>query len=668
MMPDLDKQAAVSLARLTRRFSVRFAPAANTAAWQAFAARLDRHFASLFQPLLDLYGSRYDFFYHLEEILAAAAESWLARPPELQNLDAAREKDPDWFQAQEMMGAVCYVDLFAGTLDGLASKIPYLRELGITYLHLMPLFRSPDGNSDGGYAVSSYREVNPEIGTMADLERLAAALRANGISLVLDFIFNHTSDEHDWAVRALAGDEDYQDYYYMFADRSVPDAYQRHLRDIFPDQRAGSFTYRPEIDKWVWTTFHSFQWDLNYANPAVFRRMGEEMLFLANHGAEVLRLDAVAFAWKEMGTPCESLPQVHTLVRAFNALARIAAPCLLFKSEAIVHPDEVARYITPQQCQISYNPLLMALLWESLATREVRLLQLSMQERFQIDPGCAWVNYVRSHDDIGWTFADTDAWRLGIDSVGHRRFLNDFYTGRYPGSFAKGLPFQENPRTGDARISGTCASLAGLERAVEQGSPDQVDLAVRRILLLYGVVLSVGGIPLLYLGDELGTLNDGAYADDPAKREDSRWIHRSRFNEQAALRRHDAKTVEGRIFQGLARLIDMRKRTRALAGGRMEIVYIGNGSVMTYVRQCGPDRLLVLANFSEYDQPIDAGAVRWHGHASSFTDLVGGCAVSPADKIVLAPYSLQWLAPIPEPRDGPADAGEQDKNAHGTYS
>ncbi len=274
-----------------------------------------------------------------------------------------------------MLGGVCYVDLFAGDLQGLRQKIPYFKELDLTYLHLMPLFRVPVGENDGGYAVSSYREVNPALGTMPELAELALALRQNGISLVLDLVFNHTSNEHAWALKAIAGEPDYQDYYLMFPDRHIPDAYERHLREIFPDEHSGAFTYFPEIGKWVWTTFHSYQWDLNYANPEVFNRMAEEMLFLANTGVEVLRLDAVAFIWKQLGYELRKPARGALLIQAFNAAARIAAPALLFKSEAIVHPDEVALYIHPEECQLSYNPLLMALLWEALATRKIRYAQ-----------------------------------------------------------------------------------------------------------------------------------------------------------------------------------------------------------------------------------------------------------------------------------------------------
>jgi amylosucrase len=529
---------------------------------------------------------------------------------------------------------------------------------------------------------------------MKELAELAAELRRIGISLVVDFVFNHTSDEHEWAQNALAGDPEYMGYYFIFPDRTMPDAYERTLREIFPDQRPGSFTLVPMADDgrwtiddgsvqtqtqhsalstqpsvWVWTTFHSFQWDLNYGNPAVFNRMAEEMLFLANQGAEILRLDALAFTWKEMGTPSENLPEVHVLVQAFNAVARIAAPALLFKSEAIVHPDEVVKYISAEECQLSYNPLLMALLWEALATREVKLLQHSMRGRFHIGPCCAWVNYVRSHDDIGWTFDDADAAQLGIDGYRHRRFLNAFYTSRFPGSFARGVPFQENPRTGDARISGTCASLAGLEEALHdvddrrqarvrvplidgrrtsspQPSPE-TELAISRILLLYGVTISMGGIPLMYLGDEVGTLNDYSYREDPTKAEDSRWVHRPRTDWERVARRKDPDSIEGQVYTGMKKLVEARKRCRAFAGGEMEVIETENERVFGYVRQHGEERVLVLANFSEREERVSANLLRLYGLSYSFKELVSGDALryEGAEDIAIGPYALLWLAP-----------------------
>ncbi len=382
----MDQQAALSYARLQPRLAARFADRASPDELALFFTRLETNFERLFGLLLPLYGARYDFFYHLEEILGTAAESWLDRSKDLKALDAQREADPLWFQSEQMLGGVCYVDLYAGDLSGIKQKIPYFTELGLTYLHLMPLYLAPEKENDGGYAVSSYREVNPALGSIDELRSLAQELRENGISLVLDFVFNHTSDEHEWARCALANDPTCHDYFYIFPDRRIPDAYDATLREIFPEGRAGSFSYRPEIESWVWTTFNDFQWDLNYSNPEVFNRMAAEMLFLANLGVEVLRLDAVAFIWKKMGTGSENLPEAHMLIQAFNAVARIAAPALLFKSEAIVHPDDVVAYISLEECQLSYNPLLMALLWEALATRDVRLLAASMSRAFSDQP------------------------------------------------------------------------------------------------------------------------------------------------------------------------------------------------------------------------------------------------------------------------------------------
>ncbi len=637
-------------ARLLPRLESSFAAVVDTPEWQTFRRRLDAHFPQLFRLLVTLYGGRYDFYHHLEQVLTLAARSWLDRPADLKALDAEREHNPAWFQSEQMLGGVCYVDLYAGSLDGLAAKIPYFRELGLTYLHLMPLFLAPAPESDGGYAVSDYRQVNPKLGSMDDLRALTAQLRAAGISLVLDFVFNHTSDEHRWARAAQAGDPDHAEYYFVFPDRTQPDAYDRTLREIFPDQHPGSFTYRPDMGKWVWTTFNSFQWDLNYANPAVFHDMAAEMLYLANVGAEALRLDALAFTWKRQGTDCENLPEAHLLVQAFNAVLRIAAPSLLFKSEAIVHPDEVAKYIAPAECQLSYNPLLMALLWNSLATREVRLLRRSMGHRFAIDPACAWVNYVRCHDDIGWTFDDGDASALGINGYDHRRFLNAFYTGRFAGSFARGLPFQENPRTGDARISGSLASLAGLEQAVQRQDAAEIELAVRRICLVHAVILSIGGIPLLYLGDELGVLNDYGYRADPAKTGDSRWVHRPVQDWSQAERRHDVATVAGQIYHRLRRLIDVRKATPGFAGHHIDIIHPGSDHVFAYVRSnpaaTTRQRVLVLVNFTENPQPVAANELRLYGLSYHFEDIVTDRHVDlSGDEIVLEPYQVMWLVP-----------------------
>jgi amylosucrase len=646
---DLGYHADLTLERLQPRLEeVWRSCQVGNAKQHEFEQRLQQYWPSLFGLLYRLYHTRYDFFYHLERILVAAAQSWADRSDSLCELDRHRINEPDWFLSEKISGGALYVDLFSENLCKLREHVGYFKQLGLTYLHLMPLFAVRPGNNDGGYAISNYRSVDPRLGTIDDLKLLCQDLRKAGICLVLDFVFNHTSDDHHWAQQAQAGNPEYQEFYYIFPDRTEPEQYERTLREIFPTVRRGNFTWHDGMQRWVWTTFNSFQWDLNYSNPAVFRAMLEEMLFLANTGIDVLRLDAVAFVWKQKGTNCENLPQAHMLIQAFNRLARIAAPGLIFKSEAIVHPDDVVKYIGPEECQVSYNPALMALLWESLATRRVTLLVQTLRKRFRLPRHTAWVNYLRCHDDIGWTFDDQDAAAVGINAYHHRQFLNDFYTGQFPGSFARGVPFQENHETGDMRISGTMASLAGLEQAIEEQDEEQKELAIRRMLLLHGITLSIGGIPLLYLGEEWGTLNDYDFTKDPAKAGDSRWIHRPRMRWEYLEELDDhiesgSGSIGQRVFKSIRQLINLRKSLPALAGQEMDLVATSNDHVLGYIRIYEGHRLIVFANFSEHPQVIDGNKLRTAGLGRFFRDVIRDTTYASSKPLSLEPYQILWL-------------------------
>ncbi len=613
-----------------------------------FDGRLQKHWRPLFAILLQLYGTRYDFFYHIEQVLLTAARAWLERSDELRHIDQHRILAPDWFESEHVVGGALYVDLFSENLKRLREHVGYFKELGLTYLHLMPLFAVRPGDNDGGYAISNYRSVDPRLGTIDDLRMLSVDLHEAGISLVLDFVFNHTADDHEWARMAQAGNREFQEFYYIFPDRTEPDRYERTLREIFPTVRRGNFTWHDGMQQWVWTTFNSFQWDLNYSNPAVFRAMLEEMFFIANTGVDILRLDAVAFIWKRLGTSCENLPEAHLLIQAYNHLARIATPGLLFKSEAIVHPDEVVKYVSPDECQISYNPTLMALLWESLATQKVSLLTRTLSHRHRLPEDTAWVNYLRCHDDIGWTFDDSDAAAIGINAYDHRQFLNDFYTGQFPGSFARGVPFQENHATGDMRISGTMASLAGLEQAIEEDDEEKKELAIRRMHLLHGITLSIGGIPLLYLGEEWGMLNDYDFVKDPAKSGDTRWIHRPKMKWEFLEELNDHidsgnGSIRKRIFRSTQKLIALRKKMPALAGQNMDLIPTANSHVLGYVRVHEGDRVIVLANFSDQRQMVAGNKLRTAGMGRFFLDMITDTTYATSESLQLEPYQLFWL-------------------------
>ena len=602
-----------------------------------YNTQLEQNMANLTELLFSLYGKRWDFYQimnRLEKIMSDANKKRKASLLKLDKEAVAQAKDGKdfWYQNEKTVGMMLYVDLFAGNLRALVEKIPYFEELGVNYVHLMPLFDCPKGENDGGYAISSYRKVQPRLGTIEDLKFVAEEFHKKGIRLVLDFVFNHTSDEHEWALKAKKGEAKYMNYYYMYKDKAEVDEWNRNLREIFPTVRRGSFTYLEKQDIWVWTTFNSFQWDLNYSNPEVFLAMCEEMLAIANLGVDVLRLDALAFVWKEKGTVCESLPKAHTLIKAFQYVARIACPSLVFKSEAIVHPDQVVQYIHKDECAISYNPLQMALLWSTVATRDTRLLNLSLKKRWYIPGDCTWVNYIRCHDDIGWTFSDEDAACLGINGFMHRQFLNRFFTGRFEGTFGAGEPFQLNPTTGDCRICGTMASLAGLEQAKKLKNDLLEKMAVARLKMMYAVVFALPGIPLLYANDEKAVFNDYSYRDRAEQKDDSRWVHRIKTDWKDKL-----LPAQKEVNDFLKKVIKLRKHEKMLGGTEIFFYDVQDPAVFAFRR----GTIHVVANFSE--RPASAKIDAWSKESK---DLLTGKIYENYFSQELGPYEVRWLSEI----------------------
>jgi amylosucrase len=590
----------------------------------AFLARVDVALPDIHTALTELYGDRAEVAALLDRALRVALDATAERPAELRRLDRRREIDPGWFQRTRMQGYVCYVDRFCGTLAELPARLDYLEELGTTYLHLMPLLQPRPGENDGGYAVMDYRAVDPRLGTMADLEDVASELHARGMSLCIDLVLNHTAREHPWARAWLDGDPAYAGFYTAFPDRRMPDAYDATIPEVFPDRAPGSFSWVPEAcagaGGWVWTTFWPYQWDLDYTNPAVTLAMLGEITWLANRGVDVFRMDAVPFMWKRLGTSCQNQPEGHTLLQLLHALTRLAAPGVVFKAEAIVSPEDLVPYLGGHEryrpeCELAYHNQLMVMLWSSLATKDARLAAHALGRMPQIPPTTSWVTYVRGHDDIGWAVSDTDAWATGVSGFGHRRFLNDFFSGRFPGSFARGALFQENEATGDARISGSAASLCGIEDALERGDAVALERGIRRLVLLYSVIYSFGGIPLLYMGDELALRNDAGYLDDPERAPDNRWMHRPPMDWAAAARRSDPATLEGRVFGALQRLGEVRRTLPALrGGGECTVLDVGNGAVLAWRRRNPRSGTFIgLVNVSEQVQAVDADTVTGFG-------------------------------------------------------
>lgn len=651
--PDAERRrrAAASLARLRTPLEAEARRLLATSEAEGFLARLDLWFPDLHGPLEHLYGDGDDV---ADRLVRLALDAAAQRPVELLALDRRREVDPRWYQAPETIGYVAYTDRFCGTLKDLPSRLDHLADLGVRYLHLMPLLAPRPGENDGGYAVADYRAVDPRLGTMEDLEAAARALRQRGMSLCVDLVINHTAREHPWARGWVAGEQAYADFYTAFADRTMPDAYEASIADVFPDRAPGSFTWFDEADGgrggWVWTTFFAYQWDLNWANPNVFAAVLETVLWLANRGVEIFRMDAVPFLWKRLGTPCLNLPEVHEVLQALHALTKLAAPATVFKAEAIVAPEELVPYLGGHaryrpECELAYHNQLMVMLWSSLATKDARLAVQSLRRMAPVPHEAAWATYVRCHDDIGWAVADADARAVGFDPFAHRRFLNDFFSGAFPMSYARGALFQDNPVTGDARISGTCAALCGIDEARERGDEHALALAIRRHLLLHAVTFAWGGVPLLYMGDELALPNDPSYLDDPALAADNRWMHRPHLDPQALARRTDPASVEGRVYAGIRTLARVRAELPALhAAGSSGVLYVDDPHVLAWWRRHPRSGHFVgLVNVAEHPVSVDAGLLHRFGALETAHSSDGPVRFAEG-RLHLPGLSFAWLA------------------------
>ena len=604
---------------------------------QEFSARFARHRAELSRLYRELYHGDTAAFDRFVEMLYAAYE---ARPEELKTMDRAREADPDWYKGHELVGMLLYVNAFAGTLDGVRRKLDYLQEGGVNYLHLMPLLESPVGRSDGGYAVSDFRKVQPELGTMEDLAALAADCHERGMAVCLDFVMNHTSEDHAWARRARAGEKAYQDRYFFYDSWDIPNAYEQTVPQVFPTTAPGNFTWCEAVQKVVMTTFYPYQWDLNYANPVVFQDMTDNMLNLCNHGVDVVRLDAVPYIWKALGTTCRNLPQVHTLVRMMRMVCEIVCPGTLLLGEVVMEPSRVVPYfgsVDRPECHMLYNVTTMATLWHTVATGDVRLLRHQMEQVFALPREYTFLNYLRCHDDIGWGLDYEFLHRLGQEQVPHKRFLNDYLTGFFPGSTARGELYNDDPKLMDARLCGTTASLCGIEAARKAEDETALAAAVTLDKMLHAFMFTLSGVPVLYSGDEVGRENDYSYHWDPLKREDSRYLHRGNMDWALAEQRRDKAAPAGQLFSAIHRMVSLRMKYPVFDDGADTwLLDTGNDAVMGVGRYYRGQKLLAVFNFSRQKQTA------WLKETEDYRDLMTG-RKRDAGTVALPAGGFVWL-------------------------
>lgn len=608
-----------------------------------FQKRLERHYDELKWLYYELYENlplpeRDEKF---ADLLKKLTYFYRFRGVALKNLDRSREANPDWYRGNDLTGMCLYVKPFAGNLKGVQSKLDYIQECGVNYLHFMPLLDTVDGRSDGGYAVADFRKVKSELGTMKDLEALTADCHERGISCCLDFVMNHTSEDHEWAKRARAGEKEYQDRYFFYDNWDIPNEYEKYVPQVFPTTAPGNFTYLEDCQKIVLTSFYPYQWDLDYRNPVVFNEMVANMLFLANKGIDIIRIDAVPYIWKQLGTDCRNLPQVHTIVRMCRMICEIVCPGTLLLGEVVMAPEKLAPYFGPvdkPECHMLYNATTMCTMWSTVATRDTRLLRHQMDQVNNLPKEYQFLNYVRCHDDIGWGLDyPWLAWNFGQMEVPHKKYLNDFFTNKIP-SYSRGELYNDDPRLGDARLCGTTASLTGIEAAEAAEDAAALELATDHDLMLHAFLMGQSGLPILYAGDEIGQLNDYTYHDDINKRDDSRYVHRGDFKWDEVDLRKDAATRQGKIFQGIKQLEAVRLANDVFkAAANVWTFWAGHESLLGIKREYEGKILTMVYNFSEHYHTA------WLEAHGTHTDLMTGEQVEVTGEWSLPPYGFCWL-------------------------
>ena len=608
---------------------------------QIFQDRFDRFYDELKWLYCELFQDNNDVMSHLLALKDGMYQYYQERSSSQKASDLRREKDPGWYKRNDLIGMTLYVNAFSGTLKGLEEKLPYIQECNVNYLHLMPLLSSPKGRSDGGYAVADFRSVQSDLGTMEDFARVTEKCHEMGINIALDFVMNHTSEDHEWAKRARAGEKEYQDRYFFFDDFSVPAMYEATCPQVFPTTAPGNFTWLPDCQKHVMTTFYPFQWDLNYRNPVVLNEMVFNMLFLANQGVDIIRLDAVPYIWKQLGTTCRNLPQVHTIVRMMRMICEIVCPGVLLLGEVVMSPDKVAPYFgTPEkpECHMLYNVTTMASTWHTVGTRDVSLLRRQLDIVAALPKSYIFQNYLRCHDDIGWGL-DYDFLRgFGMEEAPHKKYLNDFFTGIFPGSFSSGELYNDDPRLQDARLCGTTASLCGIERAGFEGNTEGVERAIRYDITLHAFMFSQSGIPVIYSGDEIGMLNDYSYKNDPHKADDSRFLHRGDFRWDLAENRNLPDTVQGKLFPALLKLERIRTSHSVFSSDAdMRTLDTWDSSILALVRENEGEKFIGIYNFSEFDK------VAWINEEDGiYLDLISGRNME-AKGVQIPAFGCYWL-------------------------
>ena len=605
---------------------------ANAADKAVFEMRLNKHYDELKWLYSELYPDKEVYF---DKLIKHLKKAYVQRDEYLHDLDTQREHEADCYTKRNFVSMAMYVHCFSGTLKNFAKRLPYLAESNINCVHLKGIIKSLKDKNDGEFAISDFKAIEKSIGDVKDLAKLSEKCHKKDIDVCVDLVLNHTSDEHDWAMRMCDGESEYEDKYYVYKRENLPEIIKEDGKRV--ETVAGNFTYVKAIDKYVMSTFHEYTWDLNYHNPEVFNEMAENLLFLANTGVDIVRLDYMAYIWKQKDNAHHNLPQVHTILRMLRLISEIVCPSVILLGEVAISPDRLAPYFgsaEKPECHLIYDASTMAVIWHSVATGNVALLKHQFDMLASLPKNEVLQNSLRDSDEIKWVLDFDFLAKQGMQKTPHQQFLNNYFAGEFDGSFALGKKYEAEGNADKVHVCGTVASLCGIEYYDKQKDKAKMQLAIDLDIMLHALMLSQSGIPTICSGDEVGQCSDFKF-----KKDDLSYLKRDKFNWHKAGRRKTEKAMQANIYQSLVKLTSIRNDYAVFAqNAKVKTLLTWDEATLAIVRETDSEKFIGIYNFSSSERPA------WiKENDGEYTDLYSGETNVNAVDMKLAPYSFKWL-------------------------
>lgn len=538
--------------------------------WESlYVQRYNRHIDELKWLYMELYSNES----MLSELCYQIHNFFIERDEGLKNRDVTRENNPDWYRKSKMTGMALYIDHFADTIKGVEQSIEHLQKCNINYVHFMPFFETTRYRTDDQYAITDFRKTMEKIGKIEDLCHLTKLCHEKSINVSVDFIMNRTSNEHEWAKKAMHGDVEY-------------------------------------MNRYVTKTDHSYEWDLNYKNPRVLNEMMYNYMFIANLGTDLIQINEIEDIWKGESQNCSKVSQIHTIARIMRIISEIVCPGVLLLGNVKNDMKNAITYFGEDEkpeFHMVYQKTFMNEVWNSVATRNVKLLQTKLDVINKYPKEYVFVNYLRNHEKLNWNLDYDFLYKnQKINQKMHREYLNEYFLGRTGYSNSRGEVENNSDNSEKICFCGTTASMCGLEKAIDENNKKEINQAIKLEIMLYAYLFIQSGIPVIYSGDEIGQMNDYSYKENRDKMRDIQNVCRGKFDWSKAVKVVDEYSIEGKIMRGLNKIQVVKNRENTFCQiADVRVVDTKNNSVICIAREFAGEKILGIFNFSEHEKIVN---------------------------------------------------------------